>query len=69
MTRQDAVLIRLTTSEKTAFKEAARLAGIGLSAWARQRLRLAAIKELEAMGRQIPFLDEEGDADDSSEAD
>ena len=66
MARDDAILIRLTDKEKQSFKEAAKLAGIGVSAWARQRLRLAAIKEMEALGRQIPFLDDTtGDDDDS----
>jgi hypothetical protein len=56
MARTDAVLIRLSEAEKKSFQEASRLSGIGLSAWARERLRLAAIKELEAAGRPILFL-------------
>ena len=48
--------IRLTEQEKLGFSEAAELAGIPLSPWVRERLRLAAIRELESAGRQIPFI-------------
>jgi hypothetical protein len=48
--------IRLETQEKRAFKEAAELAGLALSAWIRERLRRAARKELEGSGRPVPFL-------------
>ena len=64
MARDDAILIRLSTAEKTAFKESARLSGLGVSAWARERLRLASIRELEAAARPIAFLNEEEDVDD-----
>ena len=40
--------IRLTEVEKTGFSDAAELAGLELSAWIRERLRLIAKKELEA---------------------
>jgi hypothetical protein len=60
MARDEALLIRLSRNEKRGFGDAAKLAGIGVSAWARERLRLAAIRELEAGARQIPFLTEEG---------
>ena len=36
--------------------EAAKIAGIPLSSWVRERLRLAAIHELEAAGKRIPFI-------------
>lgn len=42
--------------EKQGFIEAAELAGIPLSSWVRERLRLAAIRELENAGRKIPFV-------------
>ncbi len=42
------------TMEKN-FLEAAWLAGLPLSAWTRERLRLAAIRELESDGQKIPF--------------
>lgn len=48
--------IRLTPAEKQAFVEAAELAGVAVSSWVRERLRLAAIRELENAGRRIPFV-------------
>jgi len=56
MTKSHVVQIRLTEAEKAGFAEAAKLAGIPLSSWVRERLRLAAIRELESAGRQIPFV-------------
>lgn len=48
--------IRLSKQEKAGFSEAAELAGIPISSWVRERLRLAAIRELESAGRKIPFV-------------
>ena len=48
--------IRLSEQEKAGFSEAAELAGIPISSWVRERLRLAAIRELESAGRKIPFV-------------
>ena len=48
--------IRLEADEKEAFEEAARLSGLALSAWVRERLRWAAIRELEGVGEPIPFV-------------
>ena len=48
--------IRLTEAEKTGFEEAAALAGLRLSSWVRERLRLAAIRDLEGAGRRVPFV-------------
>jgi len=48
--------VRMTPDEKRAFKDAADLAGIPTSAWIRERLRRAAIRELEDASRDIPFL-------------
>jgi hypothetical protein len=48
--------MRLTTLEKASFQEAADLAEIPLSAWMRERLRLAVIRELENAGRSVPFI-------------
>lgn len=48
--------IRVLASEKAAFREAADLAGIGLSTWVRERLRFAAIRELESAGRRVMFV-------------
>lgn len=47
---------RVSELEKTAFQEAADLAGIPLSAWVRERLRHAAIRELEGAGVPVPFV-------------
>ena len=48
--------LRLQAEEKQAFKDAAKLAGISLSSWARERLRGAARRELEDAGHPIAFL-------------
>jgi hypothetical protein len=40
---------------RTAFKDAAELAVTGISASVRERLRLAARKELEAAGKPVAF--------------
>jgi hypothetical protein len=54
--RDMSLLIRLQAAEKETFKDAAGLAGIPLSAWVRERLRQAAIKDLEAAGRPIAIF-------------
>lgn len=56
MNRIEQFLMRLSPEEKEGFKMAAEIAGIGLSAWARQRLRTAATAELERAGQRAPFL-------------
>lgn len=56
MKKSESVLMRLDPEEKEAFKQAAELAGITLSAWIRERLRRAAIKELEEAAIPIAFL-------------
>lgn len=50
--------IRVTDSEKEGFELAAVLAGISVSSWVRERLRLTAIRELESAGRKVPFVPE-----------
>jgi len=57
MSKARVLQIRLTDAEKQGFLEAAELAGIPLSAWARERLRLAASRDLESVGRKIPFVE------------
>ena len=54
--KSESLLVRLAQAEKEAFTAAADLAGIALSAWVRERLRWAAVKELQAADRQVPFL-------------
>jgi hypothetical protein len=56
MKKEEKILIRLDSSEKIGFKKAADIAGIGLSTWVRERLRLTAIQELTNAGEKIPFL-------------
>ena len=56
MTKEQVLQIRLTADEKQGFAAAADLAGIPLSSWVRERLRLAAIRDLESAGQQIPFI-------------
>lgn len=56
-TRNKLLAVRVTGIERQTFEKAADLAGIALSAWARERLRLAAIRDLEAAGYQIPLLE------------
>jgi hypothetical protein len=50
------VLLRLDPGEKQGFQAAAEAAGAPLAVWMRERLRLAAIRELELVGRKAPFL-------------
>jgi hypothetical protein len=58
MTKPEIVQIRVSKAEKGSFQLAADLAGISLSSWVRERLRLAAIRDLESAGRKIPFVEE-----------
>lgn len=50
------LMIRVTHGEKEGFELAAALAGISVSSWVRERLRLSAIRELESAGRPVPFV-------------
>ena len=56
MAKTQVLQIRLNDSEKQGFQAAADLAGIPLSSWVRERLRLAAIRDLESAGQKIPFI-------------
>lgn len=56
--RNNQLLVRLSDSEKDGFEKAARLAGITTAAWARQKLRLVAARELQEADLQIPFLND-----------
>lgn len=51
--------IRLEAAEKRAFRDAAELAGLDLSAWVRERLRVIARQELEGAGLIVAFLHKE----------
>jgi len=50
---------RVEAAEKQAFQDAANFAGISLAAWARERLRRAAVRELEHAAIPIAFLQDE----------
>jgi hypothetical protein len=54
--KSEILQIRVTDSEKAAFELAAGFAGISMSSWVRERLRLAAIRELESAGQRVPFV-------------
>lgn len=54
--RSESLLVRLESTEKTAFKDAADLAGVPLSTWVRERLRRIAVRELQNAARPIAFL-------------
>jgi hypothetical protein len=56
--KTESLLVRITGSEKEGFELASALAGISLSSWVRERLRLTAIRELESAGRRVPFVPE-----------
>ena len=48
--------VRVGVAEKQAFRDAAELAGVPLSVWMRERMRRAAVRELEEAARPIAFL-------------
>lgn len=56
--KSETVLLRLDPGEKRGFSEAARIAGLPLSAWIRERLRKAAKGELREASLAVPFLPE-----------
>lgn len=54
--KSDRIELRVQPDEKAGFEEAAQMAGLPLSAWARERLRRAAVRELEDASRPVPFI-------------
>jgi hypothetical protein len=56
--KSELLQLRITDAEKEGFELAALLAGVSLSSWVRERLRLTAIRELEGAGRRVPFVPE-----------
>lgn len=54
--KTETIQVRVTPEEKAGLFQAAEISGIPLSSWVRQRLRLAAIRELEGAGRRVPFI-------------
>jgi uncharacterized protein (DUF1778 family) len=65
--KADYLDIRLGAAEKQAFRDAAELAGLDLSAWVRERLRGAARKELEAAALPVAFMVKVSATDRSAE--
>lgn len=55
--RDELLKVRVSKKEKQGFAEAAKVAGIPLSAWARERLRRAAVMQLEEANMDVPFID------------
>jgi hypothetical protein len=55
--KTDLLKVRVSEREKDAFEVAAEIAGISVSAWARERLRRAAVRDLQDAGRNVPFLE------------
>lgn len=58
MSKSQTVQIRVTEAERIGFRQAAKLAGIPLSSWVRERLRVSAIRELEHAGQRVPFIEQ-----------
>jgi len=56
VSKVESIEVRLSPSEKEGFRQAAELAGVGLSTWMRERLRRTAIRELTEAGQQVAFL-------------
>lgn len=56
MNKDKIIPIRASAEEKEAFERAAELAGISVSAWARQKLRTCAISELQVYNETPAFL-------------
>jgi len=52
----ESLLVRVGAGEKEAFKDAAKLAGVPLSAWARERLRQVAMRELKSAAQPVAFM-------------
>jgi len=56
MKMNNRMIIRLSDEENMDFEASAEIAGLSVSAWVRQHLRLAAIQELSRVGRKATFL-------------
>jgi uncharacterized protein (DUF1778 family) len=59
--KNQTVLLRVDSDEKKAFGDAADVAGLSVSSWMRERLRRAAVRELEDVARPIAFLTEKAE--------
>ena len=56
MSKNQTIELRVSPEEKEGFRDAAEISGISLSAWIRERLRRAAVRELEDASQTIPFI-------------
>jgi len=56
MNKTKPIQVRVSENERAAFKDAAKIMGVSLSAWIRLNLRKAANRDHEAVGQQITFL-------------
>src|SRR5207249_4817720 len=65
MSRPDTLQLRLTPEEKQAFESASEVSGVSLSAWARERLRMAATQELH---RNLSRAHADNETPDTSDA-
>jgi len=54
--RSEWIKLRSSPDEKAGFERAAQIAGLSLSGWIRQRVRAAAVRELEVAGEIAPFV-------------
>jgi hypothetical protein len=54
--KSESILLKLESREKKAFVDAAEVAGVPVAVWIRERLRRAAVRELEEAGREIAFV-------------
>lgn len=59
MKKNSQLLIRVSDIEKEGFERAAEISGVGVSTWARQVLRSAAIKQVQEIGEKVSFLEAE----------
>jgi hypothetical protein len=57
MAKASTMRLRVEETEKQGFEKAAALSGLSLSAWARERLRRSAVRELEEASLPIPFIE------------
>lgn len=56
--QSEALVLRVQVKEKASFQECAELAGNSLCGWVRERLRLAAIRELGVAGLKVQFVED-----------
>ena len=56
MDKTESIKMRIAPKERQTFDAAAKLAGISMSSWMRDRLRKIARQELVEAGQKVPFL-------------